>query len=142
MKKNIGLFRLIFSPTCPFVLLALLVSSTGGMIRADDTTTASASAGITDAAILDVINRVAHHQLNPLKDGEYPSVKAPNALPSAQAATAPEGIAWSYPWGVTLYGLMRSTDVTGDKEVEKFVLDHNLICARYYNWLSGLRESG
>ena len=34
----------------------------------------------------------------------------------------------------------RSTDVTGDKEVDNFVVQHNLICARYYAWLAGLEK--
>jgi rhamnogalacturonyl hydrolase YesR len=101
----------------------------------------SASAGgISDADIRDVVDRVARHQIHPLKDGEYPQVTATNALALAQAAAPPEGIAWSYPWGVTLYGMWRSAGATGDASVEQFVLAHNLICARYYHWLADLKE--
>jgi len=100
-----------------------------------------APVSISDDEIRDVVNRVAHHQIQPLKDVDYPPVKGANALQSAQAAAQPEGIAWSYPWGVTLYGLIRSGDATGDKAPEKFVLDHNLICSRYYKWLSDLQAS-
>src|SRR5260370_4653519 len=101
----------------------------------------TAPVSITDDEIRDVLNRVAHHQLHPLKDGDYTSVKDPNALALAQAAAQPDGITWSYPWGVALYGMIRSTDATGDKEVEKFVLDHNQICSRYYTWLTDLRAN-
>jgi rhamnogalacturonyl hydrolase YesR len=41
---------------------------------------------------------------------------------------------------VDLYGLIRSTDVTGDKDVEHFVLEHDKICGRYYEWLAGLEK--
>jgi rhamnogalacturonyl hydrolase YesR len=97
--------------------------------------------GITDNEIRDVVNRVAHHQLRALRDGDYPSPKEANVIASAQAAAKPEGIAWNYPWGVALLGLSRSTDATSDQDVEKFVLEHNQVCSRYYSWLSELRES-
>jgi rhamnogalacturonyl hydrolase YesR len=105
------------------------------LLRAQDTPKAAPT--ISDAEIRDVITRVAKHQLHPLADGEYPAV---TNLDEAKAAKPPQGILWNYPWGVTLYGLIRSTDVTGDKEAEKFVLDHDKICARYYHWLAGLEK--
>lgn len=120
-----------------FLLSLLATLAASGAVRAQD-----AQPGITDAQILDVVNRVAHHQLHPLKDGDYPEVTGSNALATAQAAAAPEGIAWSYPWGVALYGLLRSTEVTGDTAVGKFVVDHNLICARYFEWLQKVRTAG
>ena len=48
---------------------------------------------------------------------------------------------WGYPEGVALLGMMRWTDATGDKDVSQFVVQHNLICARYYDWLAGLEKS-
>jgi unsaturated rhamnogalacturonyl hydrolase len=127
----------------------LLIFSSGCATHAQDKTDASLasvtvppdSGGISDAEIRDVVARVAKHQIHELKDGEYTSVTATNALELAQAAAMPEGIAWSYPWGVTLYGMMRSTDVTGDADAGKFVVEHNLICARDYDWLAGLRKN-
>jgi rhamnogalacturonyl hydrolase YesR len=120
-------------------LVALMLLNNGS--RATDATNAPAtSGGITDAEIKDVVNRVAQHQIRPLKDGDYTKADVTNALELAQAAAAPEGIAWSYPWGVTLYGLQRSADVTGDAGAEKFALEHNAICARYYHWLADLKE--
>jgi hypothetical protein len=92
---------------------------------------------ISNAEIRDVITRVATHQLRPLADGEYPAV---TNLDQAKAAKAPEGIIWSYPWGVALYGVIRSTDVTHDKAAEKFVIEHDKICGRYYEWLVGLEK--
>src|SRR5580658_1041043 len=128
MKNTIDLSNLFrfASPRIIFAILPVL-SVFGGAhaIRAAD---------ITDAEIRDVINRVAHHQIHPLKDGDYLAVNGPNAAQQAAAAAPPDGIAWSYPWGVTLFGMLRSIDETGDKDVAKFVLDHNAICAREYNW--------
>ena len=34
----------------------------------------------------------------------------------------------------------RSVDVTGDQDVDQFVIRQNLICARYYAWLEGLEK--
>ena len=104
-------------------------------------TTAATGGDITDGEIRDIMNRVAHHQLRALKDGDYPSPKEANGVASAQAAAKPEGIGWNYPWGVALYGLLRSTDATNDKTVEDFVLEHNQVCSRYYSWLGELKES-
>jgi rhamnogalacturonyl hydrolase YesR len=98
------------------------------------------SAGITDAEIRAVVARVAQHQIHELKDGDYPSVTTSNALEAAGQAARPAGISWSYPWGVTLYGLLRSVKLTGDASVETFVLKHNAICARYYEWLTDLQR--
>lgn len=95
------------------------------------------SGDIPDAEIRSVIERVAKHLMKPLADGDYPSV---TNIDEAKAAKTPEGISWSYPWGVALFGIERSTDVTGDKDMDNFVVQHNLICARYYNWLAGLQE--
>lgn len=97
-----------------------------------------ATGGITDAEIRGVVARVAKHQIHVLADGDYAAVKS---VEEAKAAKPPEGIAWSYPWGVALYGMLRSTDATGDKDADKFVVEHNLICARYYGWLAGLKTS-
>ncbi len=107
-----------------------------GSARAAEATNAPATS-ITDAEIRDVVARVARHQIVPLADGDYAIVRT---LAEAKAAKTPEGIVWVYPWGVTLYGLSRSTAVTGDETAEPFILRHNLICARYYTWLAGLQN--
>lgn len=92
---------------------------------------------IKNAEIRDVVARVAKHHIHPLVDGDY---KAVASIDEAKAAKQPEGITWNYPWGVALYGMMRSTDVTGDKDAAKFVQEHDQICARYYQWLAGLEK--
>ena len=134
-------FPKIFAAALPM----LLVLSSGCATLDWDKTNASLepvivppdSVGITDAKIRDVVVRVARHQIVPLADGDYPAV---TNLDAARAVREPEGIAWSYPHGVALYGMERSTDLTGDKDVDKFVVEHNLICARYYVWLDGLEK--
>ena len=141
MKTPAGLFQTVLSRTFLATLPLLLALSNGCATRAANpapaATLPASSGGITDTGIHDVLNRVAHHQLRPLKDGEYPDV---NSIGEAGAAKPPEGIAWTYPWGVDLFGMERSTDVTGDKDVDNFVVQHNLICARYYAWLAGLEK--
>ena len=97
-----------------------------------------AAPGITDAEIRDIVTRVAKHQLHPLADGDYALV---HSVDAAKAAKAPVGIEWDYPWGVTLYGLSRSTDATGDADAGRFVTQHNQICGRYYDWMTALNIS-
>ncbi len=142
MKNPTGLFQII---CLKYFLAALLLVNSGYASRAENQTNAPPatvtapenSGGISDAEIRAIIERVARHQLQPVADGGYPAV---TNLAEAEAAPPPEGIAWNYPQGVMLYGMERSTDVTGDKEVDQFVVQHNLICARYYQWLAGLEQ--
>jgi len=91
--------------------------------------------GQSDASIRNVITRVAHHQIRELRDGDYREV---STVAAAQAARPPEGIGWDYPWGVALYGMLRVSDATGDKTFEHFVVKHNQIVARDYEWLTKL----
>jgi len=123
-----------------------IVWQSSSLIRAQDKTNSPPlpivappdSGDISDAEIRDVVSRVAKHQIHLLADGDYPAV---TNLDGAKAAKAPAGIEWDYPWGVDLFGMERSVDVTGDKDANKFVVGHNLICARYYDWLAGLEKS-
>ena len=78
---------------------------------------AQGDGGISDAEIRAVVERVAHHQLQPVIDGDYPAV---TSLEQAQGAKPPQGIAWFYPQGVMLYGMARSTDLTHDRAVDQF----------------------
>ena len=116
-----------------FPALALLAwAGARDAVGASDT-----AAGISDGEIRAVVQRVARHQIHPLADGDYPAV---TTLDAARAAKAPEGIAWNYPQGVELFGLERSTDAVGDPAADHFVVEHNLICARYYHWLAGVEK--
>jgi rhamnogalacturonyl hydrolase YesR len=112
-----------------FSLVTLAVSSVAN--------SGHATGEISDDQIRDVITRVAKHQIHTLTDGEYPAV---TNIDIAKSAKAPEGIAWNYPWGVTLFGMQREADLLSDKDADKFVLEHNAICARYYQWLAGLED--
>jgi len=97
--------------------------------------------GTTDASIRNVVNVVGNHQLRTLADpvGNYTPVYT---LSAAQSSTnRPTGVEWEYAWGVTLYGLLRSTEATGNTNLENFVLRHNLIAARQYWWLNSLKTT-
>src|SRR4051794_6041398 len=120
----------------PALVGTLILSGSFESLAAGDATSQPDLSGRTDASIREVITRVAHHQIHPVKDGDYTPV---DSLKAAEAAQTPEGIAWNYPWGVTLYGMLRVSDVTHDQEVERFVLDHNLIVGRYFAWQDDLR---
>jgi rhamnogalacturonyl hydrolase YesR len=93
--------------------------------------------GISNAQIRDVVMRVARHQIHPLADGDYSAV---TNLDEAKAAREPEGIMWAYPWGVALFGMERVSEFTGDKDVNQFVAQHDLICVRYYEWLAEIEK--
>ena len=89
---------------------------------------------ISDSQIMDVLSRVARRQLIPLQAGNWPDVSPNDASALLAAVTPPQGIAWYYSHGVMLYGLLLSTDVTHDESVSRFVVRHNQICAREYEW--------
>ncbi|HEV2453358.1 MAG TPA: glycoside hydrolase family 88 protein [Verrucomicrobiae bacterium] len=97
----------------------------------------TSSAAISDSQIREVMTRVAKFHSHPLADGDYSAVTNVDA---AEAATTPFGIVWTYPWGVALFGMERLSETTPDHAPLDFVVQHNLICARYYHWLSGLES--
>ncbi len=120
----------------PAAAFCVLLLGGGLSAPADGQSAPPDLSGRSDASIREVLRVVSRHQLHPLKDGDYP---AATTLDAARNAQPPTGILWNYPWGVTLYGAIRSTDFTGDKEVEQFVLEHNRIAARDYAWLEQVR---
>lgn len=91
--------------------------------------------GKTPDSIRKVLSVVMNHQLRTLQDGNYAPV---NTLAAAENSVKPKGIQWNYPWGVTLYGMLRAAEVLGDTNAADFVINHNLIVGRYYQWLKGL----
>lgn len=119
-----------FTGAAFFRIIALLCLS-AGVSHAQNTD----SGGISNDEIRDVIRRVATHQLHPLSNGDYPQT-----LDEAKNAKRPEGIEWSYPWGVTLFGMERWAKTFGDTNAAEFVAKYNLICAQYYHWLAGLER--
>jgi unsaturated rhamnogalacturonyl hydrolase len=118
------------------LLLALL--GTAIAVQAQDQPASPPDlSGTTDDSIRELIRRVSHHQLKALTPGQYPAL---NTVADAQAATMPKGLTWSYPWGVTLYGLIRSVDATGDKQIESFVLQHHAMASQHYGWLTAVKQ--
>jgi unsaturated rhamnogalacturonyl hydrolase len=78
-----------------------------------------------------LIRLVADRQIHPLKAGEYRR----GDWETVSASLPPEGVQWNYPWGVTLYGLLRTGDVLNDTAAVSFVLEHNRIAADQYAYL-------
>src|SRR5512136_1577669 len=68
--------------------------------------------------VRDVILALARRQMRELADGEYKK----GTWEEFKAAKKPTGIDWVYPWGVTLYGMLRTSEVTGDKQLKDFVV--------------------
>jgi rhamnogalacturonyl hydrolase YesR len=89
--------------------------------------------GRTDASVRAVLEVVSKHQIRPLADGDFAPV---STLAAFKAARLPDGVAWDYPWGVTLYGMLRASDVIGDKSARDFVISHNQTVGRYYAFLA------
>jgi unsaturated rhamnogalacturonyl hydrolase len=85
----------------------------------------------TERLARDVLARVAPHQIHDLVEGEYPRT----AWEAVQGRRAPQGIVWAYPWGVTLYGLLRTSEVTGERSYADFVVRHNEIVGREHDYL-------
>jgi len=96
----------------------------------------AAVAPATDEQIRAVISAVYRHQVRPLVAGDYTPVDSVEAL---RQAAQPKGLAWVYPWGVTLYGTLRTSDVTGEQAGAEFVLEHGRQAARYYGFLESER---
>jgi rhamnogalacturonyl hydrolase YesR len=98
---------------------------------------------ISDGAISNAIVTVARHWRQmythtPLADGSYPVA---TNFSQAQSAAKPSGIEWDYQWGLNLHGQLRVYDATGDTIALNFVVNHNLIVARYYAWLMSLTNT-
>ncbi len=81
-----------------------------------------------------VVDAVARRQIAPLADGTY----ALDTWEEAAANRAPRGISWLYPWGVTLYGMLRASEVTGERAYADFVIEHNAIVGRHWRYLREL----
>lgn len=93
------------------------------------------STAINDTSIRRILDVVSRRQIHALKDGDYAPAASPEA---ALAARRPEGLMWSYQWGVVLYGAQRAAEVASDQTVLNFVLEHNRAVARYYVWLDAM----
>jgi unsaturated rhamnogalacturonyl hydrolase len=101
---------------------------------------ASDDAGkLSDDEILRVVNAIGSRQMQSrvLAEGTYPQ----GSWEQVSAHTPPRGVDWVYPWGVTLYGLSRVGEETGDAAYSSFVLRHNEITARYHQYLRWVASS-
>jgi unsaturated rhamnogalacturonyl hydrolase len=81
--------------------------------------------------IEDIVLRVARRQLRPIEDGDYRQGPYEEGVKNRQ----PRGVTWDYSWGVTLYGLLRVSEVTNDATFRDFVVRHNEVAARFYRYL-------
>ena len=86
---------------------------------------------LASRSIREVVLAVARRQVHPLTEGDW----SRGAWGQVRAARSPAGVRWGYPWGVTLYGLLRVAEVTGEEGIAQFVLRHNEIAARHYDYL-------
>ncbi len=93
-----------------------------------DTTRASDS---EQRKVEDVLRAVARRQVHALRDGDYRRGSREEAL----ASRPPEGIVWNYSFGVTEYGLQRVSEVLREPALLDFVVRHNEIAARHYEYL-------
>lgn len=80
---------------------------------------------------------VANRQIRKLEKGEYLRGSWNTVLKSKP----PKGIQWNYPWGVTLSGLLRVSEILDDKDMESFVLTHNRFAADQFAYLRWQRET-
>jgi len=124
-----------FRPKPSAVILCLSLAGIGVVSVSAQTNDLS---GQTDVSIRNVLSLVAYHNIVPLADGDYTPV---NSFQAATNALKPTGITWSYPWGVALYGMLQASEATGDTNIENFVVTHDAICRRYYNWLESLNTT-
>jgi rhamnogalacturonyl hydrolase YesR len=85
----------------------------------------------------DVVLAVARRQLRELADGEYRR----GGWDEVRAGRDAQGINWVYPWGVTLFGLLKATDATGERSFADFVVKHNEILGRDWEYLRWVRDT-
>lgn len=98
----------------------------------------SATPGAADRrSTRDVVLAVARRQVRVLADGEYKR----GTWDDVKASADPRGVEWVYPWGVTLLGMLRASEATGDPELVPFVLKHNEIVARYWRYLAWVQST-
>ncbi len=85
----------------------------------------------------ELMRLVSNRQIRKLEKGEYLHGDWNTLLKSKP----PKGIQWNYPWGVTLFGLLRVSQILDDKDMESFVLTHNRFAADQFAYLRWQRET-
>jgi rhamnogalacturonyl hydrolase YesR len=98
---------------------------------------ASGPAAVDQRTPQDVVLAVARRQLHSLVDGEYRRGTWDEVRSSRDA----QGVNWVYPWGVTLFGLLKTSRVTGDTSFADFVVKHNEVVARYWDYLRWVQDT-
>jgi unsaturated rhamnogalacturonyl hydrolase len=86
-----------------------------------------------DRSALELMTLIADHQMqeNQLMDGEY----LRGDWAAVKQSKPPKVMYWSYPTGVTLLGMQRVYDISGDNRILKFVNDDIRISADLYAYL-------
>lgn len=74
---------------------------------------------------------MAKRQVRSLADGEYTK----GSWDEVKTIQGTKGVAWNYPWGVTLYGILRTAGVLHESSLSDFVIGHNKIAARFFVYL-------
>ncbi len=87
-------------------------------------------------SVEEVLLAVARRQMRRLRPGE-PLL---GSWEQVSGARKPAGLAWSYPWSVTLYGMLQVSAATGDGAPAAFVLEHNRLAAEHYDYLRRQRR--
>ena len=72
------------TPIARCVAALLLLSACASRQGAPPAAATAAAPATDDAAILDVVKRVARHQLRPLADGDYPTIDGEEVLKVAE----------------------------------------------------------
>ena len=86
---------------------------------------------LRDRSVREVVFAVAKRQMRKLTEGEWKQGTEQESMDSKLSA----GSAWNYPWGVTLYGLLRLSEVSGDKTFSSYVLEHNGLVVKDYEYI-------
>lgn len=81
---------------------------------------------------LEVLTALARRQLRELGAGEWKR----GSWEDVEKSRPVRGISWSYPRGVTLYGLLKLSESGGGEEWRQFVLRHNELVAKQWDWLT------
>ena len=81
----------------------------------------------------ELMNLITDHELKntKLNEGEYPK----GDWDAVKKARQPVAMYWSYPTGVSLLGMQRVYDITGNKKILDFVTKNNTISANQYEYL-------
>ena len=78
-----------------------------------------------------LMNLVVQNQIHELKEGEYKE----GTWETVKQSDPPKGVAWYYPWGVTLYGILETGQTLNNSTYTDFVTKHNRIAANQYSYL-------